>query len=104
MEKIISWSVISAIIIGVIVWISSIIFSFSYGEWSFFIGLGLSVIIFFFNSSGGSLSKVTTLQASESVWKIQKDNESKVNVGVVFYGSVLYTIISLIIMIFIYFL
>ncbi|GGK02523.1 hypothetical protein GCM10007063_26040 [Lentibacillus kapialis] len=43
------------------------------------------------------------MEASESGWKIQKENnELKVDVGVVFYGSVLYTIISLIVMIILY--
>lgn len=103
MKKNISWSLVTASLIGLMVWGASSIFSFSYGEWSFFIGLALSVILFFFNSSGGVLSKVTTYEASESVWKIQKDTELKSNVGAVFYGSVLYTIISLIAMIFLYF-
>ncbi|WP_404332284.1 hypothetical protein [Mesobacillus maritimus] len=96
-------TMLSAIIIGILVWVSSYILSFSYSEWSFFIGLGLSVAIYFFNSSGGALSKVTTHQASESVWKIQKDNALTANVGAVFYGSVLFTIISLIAMIILYF-
>jgi hypothetical protein len=103
MKKVIGKTILSAIIIGILVWGASYIFSFSYGEWSFFIGLGLSVVIFFFNSSGGTLSKVTNLHASESVWKIQKDNELKANVGAVFYGSVLFTISSLIAMIIFYF-
>ncbi|SFE07800.1 hypothetical protein SAMN05216238_10813 [Lentibacillus persicus] len=104
MKKVISWSILSSIIIGLVVWVTSIIFTFSYSEWSFFIGLALSVVLFFFNSSGGALSKGATLEASESGWKIQKENnELKVNVGVVFYGSVLYTIISLIIKIILYF-
>jgi hypothetical protein len=103
MKKVIVRTIISAIIIGIIAWGASFIFSFSYSEWSFFIGLGLSVVIFFFNSSGGALSKITTHQASESVWKIQKDNELKANVGTVFYGSVLFTVISLIAMMIIYF-
>lgn len=73
MKKVIVKTMFSAIIIGILVWVTSFIFSFSYGEWSLFIGLGLSVVIFFFNSSGGTLSKVATHHASESVWKIQKD-------------------------------
>ena len=103
MKKVIVRTILSAIIISIIVWGASYIFSFSYSEWSFFIGLGLSVGIFFFNSSGGTLSKVTTHQASQSVWKIQKDNELTATVGAVFYGSVLFTIISLLAMIIIYF-
>ncbi|MRG85905.1 hypothetical protein [Salinibacillus xinjiangensis] len=104
MKKIIIQSLISAVILGVIVWIASFIFSFSYGEWSFFIGLGFSVVIFFFSSSGGALSKVANLEASESSWKIQKDNNDlKANVGTIFYGSVLYTIISFIVMVILFF-
>ncbi|MBY0098164.1 hypothetical protein [Mesobacillus maritimus] len=103
MKKVIVRTILSAIIISIIVWGASYIFSFSYSEWSFFIGLGLSVGIFFFNSSGGTLSKVTTHHASQSVWKIQKDNELTATVGAVLYGSVLFTIISLLAMIIIYF-
>lgn len=103
MKKVIGWSILSSIIIAIAVWIASIIFTFSYGEWSFFIGLGLSVIIFFFSSSGGALSKGAAFEASEAGWKIRKENnEMKANVGAVFYGSVLYTIISLIVMVILY--
>ncbi|WP_064090919.1 hypothetical protein [Rossellomorea aquimaris] len=98
MNKLIVGSLISSMAIAFIVWIGSMVFSFSYGEWSFFIGLGLSVVLFFFNSSGGALSKGATLEASEAGWKIQKDNELKANVGVFFYGSVLFTVISFIVM------
>ncbi|CDQ39944.1 MULTISPECIES: hypothetical protein [Virgibacillus] len=104
MKKIISWSIISSIIIAIAVWVASIIFTFSYSEWSFFIGLALSVIIFFFNSSsGGAFSKGAALETSEFEWKNQKEkNEMRANLGVVFYGSVLYTIISLIVIITLY--
>lgn len=90
-------------IIAFCIWIGSLIFSFSYGEWSFFIGLGLTVGLFFFNSSGGTLSKGATLEASEAGWKIQKEDELKTNVGAVFYGAVLFTLISMIFMIITYF-
>lgn len=104
MKKIIQWALITSIIIGAIVWIASAIIPFSYGEWSFFIGLGITVIMFLFNSSGGFLSKGATLEASEATWQVQKDNnELKVNVGGVFYGALLYTIVSLVIMLVIYF-
>ncbi|WP_423410302.1 hypothetical protein AABM38_10395 [Heyndrickxia sp. MSNUG] len=103
MKKVILWSIITAIIIGLVVWVVSKIIPFSYAEWSFFIGLGLSVILFFFSSSGGLSSKGATFEASQAGWKIQKDDELKVNVGGVFYGAVLYTIVSLVIMIVIYF-
>lgn len=103
MKKVILWSIISSIIIGVVVWVVSEIIPFSYNEWSFFIGLGLSVILFFFSSSGGLTSKGTTFEASQASWKIQEDDDLIVNVGGVFYGAVLYTIVSLVIMIVIYF-
>ncbi|WP_254871237.1 hypothetical protein [Bacillus sp. Marseille-Q1617] len=103
MKKIIGKSFVSAAVIALIVWVASIIFSFTYGEWSFFIGLGLSVALFFFNSSGGALSKGATMEASEAGWKIQKDNELKANVGSVFYGSVLFNVISFFIMMITYF-
>ncbi|WEG14468.1 hypothetical protein PU629_08970 [Pullulanibacillus sp. KACC 23026] len=103
MKKIMSLSILSAFIIGIIVWVASLIFSFSYSGWGFFIGLGLSVVIFLANSSGGPLSNFATLEASETSWKIQKDdNEMRVNVGAVFYGSVLYTIVSFIVMVITY--
>ncbi len=104
MKKILQRTIITAIIIGAIVWVASEIIPFSYSEWSFFVGLGITLILFLFNSSGGFLSKGATLEASESTWQVQKDNnELKVNVGGVFYGAVLYTIVSLIVMVVIYF-
>ncbi|KAA0566732.1 hypothetical protein F0342_01385 [Bacillus sp. CH30_1T] len=96
-------SLVTAAILAIGIWIGSLLFSFSYGEWSFFIGLGITVGLFFFNSSGGALSKGATLEASEAGWKIQKDNELKANVGSVFYGAVLFTLISFVIMMVTYF-
>jgi hypothetical protein len=103
MKKIIVWSILLALIIGLIVWGASFIFSFSYSDWGFFIGLGLSVVTYFFNSSGGLLSNMANFEASEANWKIQNNNEVKANVGALFYGSVLYTIVTLIIMVISYF-
>lgn len=91
-------SIVTAAIIAFGIWIGSLLFSFSYGEWSFFIGLGITVGLFFFNSSGGALSKGATLEASEAGGKIQRDNQLKSNVGSVFYGAVLFTLISFVIM------
>lgn len=96
MNKVIGKSILASLFIGLIVWGASAIFSFSYVNWSFLIGLGLSVILYLLNSSGGVLSNVTNFEASEAGGKIQKDRELKVNVGAMFYGSVLYTLISLI--------
>ena len=104
MKKIVQWAIITSVIIGGVIWIVSEIVPFSYSEWSFFIGLGITVIMFLFNSSGGILSKGAALEASEATWKVQKEsNELKVNVGGVFYGALLYTIVNFIVMIFIYF-
>ncbi|TLS37019.1 hypothetical protein [Pseudalkalibacillus caeni] len=103
MKKFVGLSVLSAAIIGLIAWGLSVFFSFSYMEWSFFIGLGITVILYLSNSSGGMLSRMATLEASESNWKVQEDTEQKVNVGAIFYGSVLYTIVSFIIMMITYF-
>lgn len=104
MKKIISWSLVTSIVIGLAVWIASVIVPFSYTEWSFFIGLGLTGILFFFNSSGGFSSKNATLAVSQSVWKVQKDdNELKFYGGGVFFGSVLYTVVSLVVMLVVYF-
>ncbi|MEI5907049.1 hypothetical protein WAK64_08265 [Bacillus spongiae] len=99
MKKKIGIAVFSSIVIGLIVWLASLIFAFSYFEWSFFIGLALTGLLFLFNSSGGTFSKGATLEASEAMWKIQKESGLKTNVGAFFYGSVIYTIISLIIMV-----
>lgn len=103
MKKVIGFSLLFAIVIGLIIWAASAIISFSYSEWSFLIGLGITIVIYFFNSSGGALSKAATFEASESSWKIQKSDEMKIDVGVVFYGSLLYTIFSLVLMIIKYF-
>ncbi|WP_240628527.1 hypothetical protein [Bacillus salacetis] len=99
MKKKIIGTLVSAAVFGLLVWAASQILSFSYIEWSFFIGLAVSVILFFFNSSGGALSKAATLNASTAGWKIQKDNDLKANVGFVFYGVLLFTVISFIMMI-----
>ena len=103
MKKNILGTIISALVIALLVWIASKILSFSYTEWSFFIGLGLSVILFFFNSRGGALSKGISLEASESNWKIERGNELEAEVGFVFYGSVLFTLFSLVLMLITYF-
>ncbi|MBW3112617.1 hypothetical protein KYJ26_12300 [Bacillus sp. MCCB 382] len=92
-------SVVTAAVMAIGIWIGSLLISFSYGEWSFFIGLGITVVLFFFNSSGGMLSKNATLDASQAGWKIQKDNELKSNVGSVFYGVLMFTGISFVVMI-----
>ena len=102
LKKFIGMIFITALIIAFLVWIASIIFSFSYSEWGFFIGIGLTIVILFLNSSGGTT--MGNYEASLSMWKIQKDEDLKVNVGVVFYGSVLYSINSFILMVFTYFL
>ncbi|SER06592.1 hypothetical protein SAMN05216232_0148 [Virgibacillus subterraneus] len=101
--KKVGFSLLSSIVIGLIIWAASVIISFSYSEWSFLIGLAISIVIYFFNSSGGALSKAATFEASESSWKIQKNDEMKIDVGAVFYGSLLYTIFSLVLMIIKYF-
>src|SRR5699024_11959075 len=89
MKKIIGRSILSSIIIAIVVWIASIIFTFSYGQWSFFIGLTLSVVLFFFNSSGGVLSKGATLEAGASGWKKQIERkEMRAEGGGVLYVSV----------------
>lgn len=104
MKKIIVWSIVTSLIIGLAVWIASELIPFSYTEWSFFIGLALTGIVFFFSSSGGFSSRNATLEVSEAVWRVQKDdNQLKVNVGSVFYGTVLYTIVSFVVMLVVYF-
>jgi hypothetical protein len=103
MKKLFFQSILSAVVFGLLTWGASGLFDFSFSEWSFFIGLGLSTVIFFFSSSGGALSKATTLDASLSMWKVQKDNELKANVGFIFYGSALFTLFSLILMLVTYF-
>jgi hypothetical protein len=103
MKKKILGTVISAAVIALLVWVVSKVLSFSYMEWSFFIGLGLSVVVFFFSSRGGALSKGATLDASEAAWKVQKDNELEAEVGYVFYGTLLFTVVSLIMMLITYF-
>ncbi|MGD7042985.1 hypothetical protein [Jeotgalibacillus proteolyticus] len=103
MKKTITWSLITAVAVGLIVWAASTLVPFSYGEWSFFIGLGLTVFFFFFSGSGGFLSRIATFQASASVGKVQEDNKHNAYLGGIFYGLVLYTVVSLIVMLIIYF-
>lgn len=103
MKKTVVWAICTAIVMGLVVWTSSRLIPFSYTEYSFFIGLGVSIVLFFFSSSGGVFSRAATMDASEAVWKVQKVEKSKVTVGGLFYGTVLYTVISLIFMIALYF-
>lgn len=103
MNKTAIWAICTAIIMGLVVWTASRLVPFSYTEYSFFIGLGASILLFFFSSSGGVFSRAATMDASEAVWKVQKVEKSKVTVGGLFYGTVLYTVISLIFMIALYF-
>jgi hypothetical protein len=103
MKKKIIGTLLSAGVFALLVWAASKVLSFSYMEWSFFIGLAVSVVLFFFNSSGGALSKAATLDASTAGWKIQKDNDLKANVGFVFYGAALFTVVSFIMMMITYF-
>ncbi|MFD2042850.1 hypothetical protein ACFSTA_00845 [Ornithinibacillus salinisoli] len=73
MKQIVSYTILTSFIIALIIWIASIIVSFSYVEWIFFIGLGLSVVLFFFNSSrgvfayirGGSLTTGLTFETNK---------------------------------------
>ncbi|WP_347320475.1 hypothetical protein [Rossellomorea sp. RS05] len=103
MKKTVVWAICTAIVMGLVVWTSCRLIPFSYTEYSFFIGLGVSIVLFFFSSSGGVFSRAATMDASEAVWKVQKVEKSKVTVGGLFYGTVLYTVISLIFMIALYF-
>lgn len=103
MKKTIIGSVLSALVIALLVWIASKVLSFSYMDWSFFIGLALSVVLFFFNSRGGAFSKGVSLEMSEANWKVQKGNELEVEVGFVFYGSLLFTVVSFIMILITYF-
>ncbi|HAM81256.1 hypothetical protein [Ornithinibacillus bavariensis] len=103
MKKMIGMTIAIAIIIAILVWVTSIIFSFPFLGWNFFIGLGLSFILFFFNSKGGFFTKSSALEASSGDLRYTYgNNDIKANVGVVFYGSVLYTSVCLIHMIILY--
>ncbi|WP_409250573.1 hypothetical protein V1502_10350 [Bacillus sp. SCS-153A] len=99
MKKKVIGTLVSAIVFGLLVWGASLILSFNFLDWAFFIGMAISVVLYFFNSSGGMLSKNATLDASTAGWKIQQDNELKANVGFVFYGAVLFTVVSFIAMV-----
>ena len=103
MKRQIGLTVLTAVVIAIIIWIASLIFTFPYIGWNFFIGLGLSVVLFFFNSSGGLMTKSSTLEASSGHKDyLNGNNNLKVNVGVVFYGSVLFTVICFLHMIILY--
>ena len=60
LKKFIGMIFITALIIAFLVWIASIIFSFSYSEWGFFIGIGLTIVICFLTV------------AEEQLWVIMK--------------------------------
>ncbi|WP_156969562.1 hypothetical protein [Jeotgalibacillus campisalis] len=103
MKKTVVWSLITAAGVALAVWAASIFVPFSYGEWSFFIGLGLTIFLFFFSGSGGFFSRIATFNASASIGKVQDDNQFSAYLGGIFYGLLLYTVISLVLMLFLYF-
>ena len=95
MKKFMGKIVMNSLVIALIIWVASIVFYFSYMDYSFFIDGAFTVILFFANMSGGT--PLSNYEASEAIWKIQKTEDIKINVGAVFYGSLLYTVMSFII-------
>ncbi|RIW37371.1 hypothetical protein D3H55_04885 [Bacillus salacetis] len=102
MKKNLVGTIVTAAILSILVWVGSILFLFSYKEWSFFIGFTLTIVVFFFSSSGGITSQMANLSASRAYGKVQKDSGLKANVGFVFYGIVLFTVVSLVVQIITY--
>ncbi|MBM7579671.1 hypothetical protein [Jeotgalibacillus terrae] len=102
LKKLLLWSIVTAVLIGIVVWIGSLIIPYSYVEWSFFIGVGLTAVLLFFSSSGGFLSGGLTFEASQAVGRVEKNEGFKAYIGVLFYGASLYTVVSLVMTIAIY--
>ena len=66
-------------------------------DFSFGIGLIMSVIIWFFTSKGGFVSKYAdvTMQSDTTNWKMRNE-EHRFHPNVAFYSAILYTIISIV--------
>ncbi|UOQ45621.1 hypothetical protein MUN89_06710 [Halobacillus salinarum] len=101
MKTTILYSVISAALIGLFVWLISKALHFSFQEWAFFIGLGITTVLLFFNSSGGLHTRWTNFGYSITHGR-QQEEDWKIDVGVLFYGSLIFTTASLVLMVIAY--
>lgn len=91
------WSIITVCFILLINWGLVTVFNTEFIDFIFVAGMGVTVIIWFFNSSGGFSSNAVRMQAQgQSGIKVDKEKRS-FNPTVAFYTSVAVTIIAAII-------
>lgn len=96
MKKILSF-LSGPLIIAIITYIISSKFQMKFIDLFFTMGLIASVLIYFFSSSGGLISKHTNRQIQGQTGLKVKQDENKFHSSFFFYGSVLYTVVSLIV-------
>lgn len=96
MKRIISGLITIVVLVGV-TFIVSIITNTTFFDFSFGVGLVMSVIIWFYTSKGGFTSTFTdeTMQIQSTNWKIKKEKHT-FNPNIAFYTAVFYTLISIV--------
>ncbi|MRH43130.1 hypothetical protein GH741_10605 [Aquibacillus halophilus] len=100
MLKNIVWSIITFFTILIINWGVAFSLNAEFIEYSFLTGLGVVVIVWFFNSTGGIGSNSVRVK-TQAQTGIKVDEEKKsFNPTVAFYTAAVYTLISLILTIF----
>lgn len=103
MKKII-WAIISLVIILLLNWGTATLFNKDFIDWSFLTGLAVTIIIAFFNSSGGFMSDLadSRLQSANNdeywgateVWSKIDRQKRQFRPPISFYIALLYTIIA----------
>lgn len=90
------------LIIGIINFALTSWLDASYFDYSVFVGFFATIVIYFFTSTGGYTSRSLDVQIQGSTGLRQEETQSKFNPSYVFFGSLAYFLISLIVTIFIY--
>jgi len=103
LKKII-WAIISLVIILLLNWGTATLFNNDFIDWSFLTGLAVTIIVAFFNSSGGFMSDLadSRLQstnndeywAATEVWSKIDRQKRQFRPSISFYIALLYTIIA----------
>ena len=90
------------LIIGIINFTLTTWLNASFFDYSVFVGFFATVAIYFFSSTGGYTSRNLDVHIQGSTGLRQEETQSKFNPSFVFFGSLAYFLLSLIVTIFIY--
>ncbi len=83
--------------------IISLVFNAGFFDYSFLVGILAMVVIKFFNSSGGYTSKQIDMQIQGTTGiRVDQNENKKFYAGSAFYTSLIYTIVSIIILVITY--